>query len=328
MTSQRKTSENLRFTNKSPHFFKVILDETIRDGKLEIPKSFVRKYGKQLPSTIHLEVPSGEIWQVELTKCDRKVWLQKGWQEFATHYSLQHGYFVVFRYDGNAGFQVVIFDRSASEIEYPHITTEEDDALECRKRKGKSDEPCLQPQKKRKAGSPYESGINLKSKISASVSKGRGGMGQNPEIRVLKRAKCLKPAEKTEVLQRAGGCRSKNPSFVLDIRQSYISYKANVNISYKFAMKYLKEIGEATLRVSDGRTWIVGYYRKVFPSCQKAYLKVASWRAFAVDNNLKVGDVCVFELINADRNVFDVVISRAADDIENCSSSRVGEYRS
>ncbi|XVF15646.1 hypothetical protein REPUB_Repub09cG0172400 [Reevesia pubescens] len=78
MTSHdSRDNDHSMFTSKTPHFFKVILEETIRDGKLGIPRNFVRDYGKQLSSPIQLEVPSGAIWQVELTKCDERVWLQK-----------------------------------------------------------------------------------------------------------------------------------------------------------------------------------------------------------------------------------------------------------
>ncbi|KAG8474660.1 hypothetical protein CXB51_031186 [Gossypium anomalum] len=127
------------FTSKTPHFFKVILQETLRDGILGIPKKFVRKYGNQLSSPVKLEVPSGAIWQVELAKTDERVSLQNGWREFAEHYSLELG---------------------ASETEYPHTSTEGndgddhvsvelcDDVSASRKNKEKPDLPCSLPQKK------------------------------------------------------------------------------------------------------------------------------------------------------------------------------------
>ncbi|TYH94975.1 hypothetical protein ES332_A12G075700v1 [Gossypium tomentosum] len=148
------------FTSKTPHFFKVILQETLRDGILGIPRKFVRKYGNQLSSPVKLEVPSGAIWQVELAKTDERVRLQNGWREFAEHYSLELGSFVVFRYEGNDHFHVLIFDKSASETEYSHTSTEGndgddhvsveicDDVSASRKNKEKPDLPCSLPQKK------------------------------------------------------------------------------------------------------------------------------------------------------------------------------------
>ncbi|XVF15619.1 hypothetical protein REPUB_Repub09cG0169800 [Reevesia pubescens] len=70
------------FTPKTPHFFKIILEDTIQDWKLRIPTKFVRKYGSCLSiSSVILIVPSGATWHVGLTKSDDNgVWLQHEWQ--------------------------------------------------------------------------------------------------------------------------------------------------------------------------------------------------------------------------------------------------------
>ncbi|GMI68864.1 hypothetical protein HRI_000555700 [Hibiscus trionum] len=107
------------FTPKTPHFFKIFLEDTIRDKKLGIPKKFMKKYGNGLSNSVLLTVPSGDTWHVELTRSDGVVWLQNGWQEFVEFYSLKNGYFLVFKYEGNDTFFILIFDMSASEIEYP-----------------------------------------------------------------------------------------------------------------------------------------------------------------------------------------------------------------
>ncbi|XP_012472260.1 B3 domain-containing transcription factor VRN1 [Gossypium raimondii] len=69
-----------------------------------------------------LRVPSGAAWKVELTKCGGKIWFENGWLEFSNHYSLELGHLLVFRYDGNSNFHVIIFDRTASEIQYPYTS--------------------------------------------------------------------------------------------------------------------------------------------------------------------------------------------------------------
>ncbi|XVF17774.1 hypothetical protein REPUB_Repub10bG0152500 [Reevesia pubescens] len=132
----QRENYNSMFRPKTPHFFKIILEDTIRDNKLEIPREFVRKYGDGLSSPVLLKVPSGDTWQVELTKSDGDIWLQNGWQEFAQHYSQKYGHLLVFKYEGNGNFQVLIFDMSATEIEYPYISHIEDH---------KSDEQCQEP---------------------------------------------------------------------------------------------------------------------------------------------------------------------------------------
>ena len=98
----------------------------------------MRKYGNGLSSPLLLMVPGGATWHVELTESDGDVWLQNGWQGFVEHYFLKRGHFLVFKYEGDCNFQVLIFDMSASEIEYPYISHTEDH---------KSDEECQEHNK-------------------------------------------------------------------------------------------------------------------------------------------------------------------------------------
>lgn len=142
-----------------------------------IPRKFVRKYGKDLSNPVLLKVPDGRTWQMELIKSDGEVWLQNGWQEFLEYYSLAHGSFLVFEYNKrDCHFNVIIFDKTASEIDYHvNVTNGEikepkmieetetdasveisDDLMLSRKRKGKSPLPSSQPQKKVKLETPTE----------------------------------------------------------------------------------------------------------------------------------------------------------------------------
>ncbi|XP_048228269.1 B3 domain-containing transcription factor VRN1-like [Ricinus communis] len=85
-----------------------------------ITRRFVRRYGNDLSTPVVLKVPSGAKWEVELVKHDGEIWLQNGWQEFLKYYSLDHGFFLVFKYNQrNYNFNVIIFDKSAIEIDYP-----------------------------------------------------------------------------------------------------------------------------------------------------------------------------------------------------------------
>lgn len=80
---------------------------------------FVNKYGKNLSNPVHFKLPSGAEWEIEVTRSDGEVWLDKGWPEFSEFYSLGYGDCLVFRYEGNSKFHTCIFDTCATEIEYP-----------------------------------------------------------------------------------------------------------------------------------------------------------------------------------------------------------------
>ncbi|XP_017635907.1 uncharacterized protein LOC108477959 [Gossypium arboreum] len=82
--------------------------------------------------------------------------------------------------------------------------------------------------------------------------------------------------------------------------------KPDPHIAEEFGKRYLKKSGEMILRIEDGRTWTVEYERRAGNKGRKAEFKSNSWGQFAIDNELEVGDVCVFELINENGNLLEV----------------------
>ena len=61
------------------------------------------------------------------------------------------------------------------------------------------------------------------------------------------------------------------------------------------------------LKVQDGRTWSVKYSFKLYNGCPK-FIFNCGWKAFARDNCLKVGDVCIFVLTKSIGILFEVSI--------------------
>ncbi|XP_059310676.1 uncharacterized protein LOC132062041 [Lycium ferocissimum] len=118
-----------------PKFYKIILSPH-ECSRLRIPQDFASRYYNNMQSPARLEVPSGEVWKVEVVKSEGQSWLTKGWQDFIDYYSVKCGHFLMFGYNGHSHFNVTIFDMSASEIEYPcgaphgTHTTESDDSVE------------------------------------------------------------------------------------------------------------------------------------------------------------------------------------------------------
>ena len=84
-----------------------------------IPKKVFKKYGFELGSMAFLTIPNDTKWTVKLTKRDGEVWFQNGWCEFASYHALTVGSLLVFRYEGNSQFSILIFDVTITEIEYP-----------------------------------------------------------------------------------------------------------------------------------------------------------------------------------------------------------------
>ncbi|KAK7855931.1 b3 domain-containing transcription factor vrn1 [Quercus suber] len=69
----------------------------------------------ELSTVTTLIASYGDIWQVGLKKVDNNIWFCNGCQDFVEYHSI----FYVFRYEGNSNFHVLIFDETATKIQYP-----------------------------------------------------------------------------------------------------------------------------------------------------------------------------------------------------------------
>ncbi|KAI6706138.1 hypothetical protein NL676_009100 [Syzygium grande] len=179
----------------------------------EIPKRFLQRHGSDLPGSVFLKVPSSTtVWPVELEWSGGMARLGQGWQKFTDHYSIGFGQFLVFRYEPSSVFHVVIFDKSASEIEYPTDPVIMD----------KTEPECELPLLKKEETDD----------ISATISE---GCRPSPKIRkkskhdqkVCKQSKpCYTGAHRCDVpcpaaLEMACDFKSKHPTFIVVVYPSF-----------------------------------------------------------------------------------------------------------
>ncbi|XP_056159273.1 B3 domain-containing transcription factor VRN1-like, partial [Syzygium oleosum] len=99
-----------------------------------------------------------------------------------------------------------------------------------------------------------------------------------------------------------------HPFFKLVIRQLVVQTCTHLqSVPDRFIRQHIQENkGTATLRYSD-RLWLVKFLRY---KNGKGALFSAGWIAFARETHLCVGNVCAFELIDREDNVFKVSIFR------------------
>ncbi|GKU93618.1 hypothetical protein SLEP1_g7195 [Rubroshorea leprosula] len=301
----------MEFTSHTPHFFKIILDDTGRCEKLRIPEKFAKRYGSDILSPVFLKVPSGAVWEVELKMCDDDTWLWNGWSEFAKHYSLGYGSFLVFRYEGNCHFHVIIFDKTALEIAYPCVRThvkvpnptnggfqdlmmEDDISVEIldevppsKKTRVRSASPSSQPRRMTRSTSNLRSPDIKPSRVKYEIQEPEFDAkrsGKHPQkMEVCRRKPTLGHKEREKALLRASSFNSKHPFFAVVMQPSYIYDKCRM-------------------------TWSVVCSREKKPKL------LCGWKEFAQGNNLEVGDVCVFEMINQTKITFSVAIFRNVQD--------------
>ncbi|XP_058007704.1 B3 domain-containing transcription factor VRN1 isoform X1 [Hevea brasiliensis] len=290
----------------APHFFKIILDNTIRQGKLGIPRKFVRKYGNDLSSPVILSVPSGAIWRVELLKCDGDVWLGQGWQDFSNYYSLEHGNFLVFKYEGDCQFHVLIFNKSASEIEYPcnniYNANPDHDELQDNKIEENEDDTSVEAlddqSQCKKMGEKSTFLCAQSRKLMQSRCK------KNEHRKVGTPTSCPIPSQ---ALDAANKFITEYPSFNVVLKQYHLVHSYVVVLPSFFLSHFERKTQNILLQIAD-RMWPV---KLICPSGKGPAVLSAGWRVFSRENALEVGDVCVFELIK--RNVLNVSIFRCVN---------------
>ncbi|KAI3413097.1 uncharacterized protein J3R85_016536 [Psidium guajava] len=270
-----------------PHFFKIILSHTLESGKLGIPKSFLRRHGKDLSGLVLLKVAGGSTWPVKLEKSDNDVvWLWRGWREFMEHYSIGHGYFVVFKYEGDSTFHVIIFDKSASEINYP---------LSIQTHAAASPEGDFVSRREKNAVEIED----LEGLVPRPWPSSNGSSGEFGGPRSL------------SALELASEFESDYPFFKLVMRPAYV--RNYLGIPCKFFRKHVQKNKQvATLRKSE-RSWQVKL--RIYERRGMAFLSTG-WSSFVRETGLCVRDVCLFELIDRDDIVFRVSIFTSHDWIE------------
>ncbi|XLR05863.1 hypothetical protein HN51_060750 [Arachis hypogaea] len=88
----------------------------------------------------------------------------------------------------------------------------------------------------------------------------------------------------------------------------YIMLYTMQNFKASFYTKYFENKEQNVEIQYKGKLWPAKLL--CYPVAAAAYIS-NGWRPFSLENDLKVGDVCVFELINGENPVLDAHIYRA-----------------
>ncbi|XP_056163625.1 B3 domain-containing transcription factor VRN1-like isoform X1 [Syzygium oleosum] len=278
---------------------------------MEIPKRFLQRHGRNLPDSVYLKVPSSTtVWPVELEWSDGMARLAQGWQKFTDYYSIDFGQVLVFRYEPSSVFHVVIFDTSASEIEYPTGPVI----------MGKSEPECELPLLKKEETDDISAkiledcrpspNIRKKSKSALASRKVNSGMIRksasraSPATPVARRCNVPCPA----ALEMARDFKSKHPTFILVVYPSYIK-NSTVSVPAEFMRTHIKRSVQVVTLKHEKYSWPVKLTK--FP---RDHGKLSQgWSAFARATSLCEGDVCVFELTKQSPAVLLVSIFRSSD---------------
>ncbi|KAL9260078.1 B3 domain-containing protein [Drosera capensis] len=102
-------------SKRPAHFLEVFLPRS--SDRLKVPTKFTRHMEGRTSGSVMITGPSGNSWKVELITNNTNLYLHDGWSVFVRDHSIQSGDSLVFRYDGNLRFSVLIFDEGSCEKE-------------------------------------------------------------------------------------------------------------------------------------------------------------------------------------------------------------------
>ncbi|KAH7686358.1 B3 DNA binding domain-containing protein [Dioscorea alata] len=266
---------------RKPHFFK------------GIPVEFVKHISTATSKRVTLQGPSGRCWNAELGKGSKGTFLCGGWAEFAEDHALREYEFLVFRYDGDFTFTVKIFGVNACE--------REDLFTVIQRKKQKLYE--VKDKSRQHVESSLDVGRVLPSqdvKIKSQCDDFPIGIIPSPK-KVYKRScfwkrKLVIHEERSQApaSEAANSFTSKFPFTTVKLCRSHIRQPYVMRLPRAFSHTHLPR-KKLVLIIKDPnmKSWEVTY----IPHKGHADFLSAGWHNFFHGNDLKVGDVCVFELV-------------------------------
>ncbi|KAJ4964248.1 hypothetical protein NE237_024187 [Protea cynaroides] len=298
-----------RSSGKRRHFFKVMFPGCYT-RRLRIPPDFVQHISKEAYEFATLEDSSGSHWCIKLSKTTDGTYLEDGWPDFVKDHSIYDFNFLVFGYDGNTCFKVLIFYENACEKDYVFKTkTNEESAFSNgAKKHDKSSETPDSDQKASKEDPgqylPTFKPNELKKSKSEDVE-----LTSEPLLQTrcsLSRRWPATEEEKAEVWKAAESFTSKCPFFLKRLTASNAHKRFVLNIPRKFARTHLRTPlkEEVILWNTKGYAW-----RVKLKHTRITTVLSGGWLAFVRANKLEVADICIFELVG--KFVMQVHIFRA-----------------
>ncbi|KAK7395502.1 hypothetical protein VNO78_16061 [Psophocarpus tetragonolobus] len=269
-----------------------------------IPKKFVDKYGESLPNTLCLKTPNGAEWNLNLEKCDGKIWFQKGWKEFADCHSLSHGHILLFKCETTSHFKVQVFYLSALEIDYPSKGKEGKVSSNNQGNKPPDDEKFERnrPGQKRKDNS-------LSKSLQTYQIRSHKHVKVDESLILLKKAlhhtdiKCKEEsnviANQVTALERASSFKPCNPFCIVVMHPSYVLSNGGPLLLAKFEqmfpVDFVKKYGEGLpntlfFKTPNGAEWRL----KLEKHDGKIWFQ-EGWKEFADYHSLVHGHLLLFK---------------------------------
>ncbi|XBI33146.1 hypothetical protein VPH35_056508 [Triticum aestivum] len=99
--------------DENKHFLMLMVGDF--QQQMIIPKEYVRCLKGEIPGEINLETRNRDSYTIKVAKYQEKHVLTAGWPQFVENFHLQLGDSLLFRYNGDSLFSIIIFDKLGRE---------------------------------------------------------------------------------------------------------------------------------------------------------------------------------------------------------------------
>ncbi|XP_021304717.1 uncharacterized protein LOC8062495 isoform X2 [Sorghum bicolor] len=275
---------------KDKYFFKVLVGD-FRE-RLAVPEKFEQHFRGLIGNRVKLESRCGHTFDVEVAKNLGKVVLQTGWKEFVTAHDLNMGDFLVFKCDKTSRFKVFIFDLSCCEkvppclVKRNHICGRETREMHIEISSSCGDLP-----------------MNVTTNSSTSLSDSSGDSVRPEDQKshcvpgyILPRGTCLTCVQMKKLKERVRASSSRIPIYGCIINNGNVHGRSQA-------------LDQTLMLRCRGKSWEVRCVIKKDKKRVKRLMK--GWKQFARDNKLRLGDLCLFELLENTKYTMNVHVIRA-----------------
>ncbi|KAK7291143.1 hypothetical protein RIF29_06056 [Crotalaria pallida] len=306
---------------RRPHFYEVYSSTTTSD-KLRIPAGFTRYMESWTYDLVSLVGPNGHTWPVRLSKQGNDLFFHHGWPTFVEDHQLVCGDLLVFRYDGHLHFTVQVFDKSRCEKDAAFHSQCSQNSCELDNIKGhrtdRNESSFLGVVGKEitryevvKPISMFREKEEISKECSANVVPVpfhvensnvdeesaimyRSGKEDDHYIFNAVSPSTLSAHDEKKV---ARSFTSSFPYFVRIMKSFNVSGSYTLNIPYQFSMAHLPSCKiKIILHNLKGEHWTVNSVPTT--RVNTSHTLCGGWMAFVRGNNIKVGDICIFELVH------------------------------
>ncbi|XP_020255318.1 B3 domain-containing protein Os01g0723500-like isoform X1 [Asparagus officinalis] len=131
-----------------PSFFKVMIGDFT--CSLRIPPEFKKHLGETITQRpVVIRSSQGRRWRIKLGIVGGNLYFRDGWERFVSASSVTEGDFLVFFYDGDFGFDVIIYGTTCCSEERVNIPGERD-KIEAESEDSDEEEPGSRREVRRK----------------------------------------------------------------------------------------------------------------------------------------------------------------------------------